>query len=149
MADGVPITAGSGTTVATDDCGMAGHAQVMKLAVATDGSAALVPADGTNGLAVDVTRLPASSSASLASVADTTTSATLLAANTARRGFAIFNDSASALFLKFGATASATSFTVRIEAGGYYEMYGAGVYTGILDGLWAIDAAGDARVTEW
>lgn len=59
MADGVPITAGTGTTIATDDCGSPGHAQIMKLAISTDGSATLIPAEATNGLDVDVTRVPA------------------------------------------------------------------------------------------
>jgi hypothetical protein len=59
MADGVAITAGSGTTILTDDTGAGGHAQVMKLAISTDGSGTLVPADTGNGLDVDVTRLPA------------------------------------------------------------------------------------------
>src|SRR5687767_7813376 len=57
MADGVDITAGSGTKVATDDCGAAGHAQIVKLAISTDGSATGIPADATNGLDVDVTRV--------------------------------------------------------------------------------------------
>lgn len=59
MADGVAITAGSGTTIATDDTGASGHAQIIKIAISTDGSATLVPADAGNGLDVDVTRLPA------------------------------------------------------------------------------------------
>lgn len=55
MADGVVLNAGSGgVTAVTDDCGAAGHAQVVKLAIATDGSATLIPADGTNGLLVNV-----------------------------------------------------------------------------------------------
>lgn len=49
MADGVPITPGSGTTIATDDCSAAGHAQVVKLAVSADGDATLLTADA-NGL---------------------------------------------------------------------------------------------------
>lgn len=57
MADGVPITAGSGTTILTDDTGAGGHAQVMKLAISTDGSGTLIPADSANGLDVDVTRV--------------------------------------------------------------------------------------------
>ncbi len=56
MADGVAITAGSGTTILTDDTGAGGHAQVVKLAISTDGSGTLIPADATNGLDVDVTR---------------------------------------------------------------------------------------------
>lgn len=57
MADGVPITAGSGTTIATDDSGASGHVQLFKLAISADGSATLIPADATNGLDVDVRRL--------------------------------------------------------------------------------------------
>lgn len=57
MADGVAITAGSGTTVATDDCGVPGHTQIVKLAISADGNAAPIPADTTNGLDVDVTRM--------------------------------------------------------------------------------------------
>jgi hypothetical protein len=51
VADGIAITAGSGTTILTDDTGAGGHAQVVKLAIATDGSGTLIPADAS-GLAV-------------------------------------------------------------------------------------------------
>jgi hypothetical protein len=51
MADNVAITAGSGTSIATDDCGAGGHAQIVKLGIATDGSATPIPADA-NGLLV-------------------------------------------------------------------------------------------------
>lgn len=57
MADGVNITAGSGTTILTDDTGATGHAQVVKLGISADGSAVLIPADATNGIDVDVTRV--------------------------------------------------------------------------------------------
>lgn len=53
MADGVQISAGSGTTILTDDTGAGGHAQVVKLGISTDGSGTLIPADGTNGLKVE------------------------------------------------------------------------------------------------
>ena len=53
MADGVPITAGSGTTIATDDCGAGGHTQIVKLAYSADGVATLVTADA-NGVLVDL-----------------------------------------------------------------------------------------------
>ena len=51
MADGVAITAGSGTTILTDDTGAGGHAQVVKLAISTDGSGTLITAD-SKGLKV-------------------------------------------------------------------------------------------------
>jgi hypothetical protein len=54
MADGVEITAGTGTEISTDDCGAAGHTQIVKLAIATDGSATLVPADATDGMLVNL-----------------------------------------------------------------------------------------------
>lgn len=58
MADNVPITAGSGTNIATDEVtGTLEHVQLVKLAISTDGSRTLVPADATNGIDVDVTRV--------------------------------------------------------------------------------------------
>jgi hypothetical protein len=53
VADNIDITPGTGKTVLTDDC-TTGHAQVVKLAIATDGSATLIPSDGTDGLLVNL-----------------------------------------------------------------------------------------------
>lgn len=54
MADNVAITAGSGTSIATDEItGTGEHAQVVKLAIATDGSRTLIPAD-SGGLLVNL-----------------------------------------------------------------------------------------------
>ena len=62
----------------------------------------------------------------------------------------MFNDSTANLFLKLGATASTTVFTVKIAAGGYWEMPvtpSGQCYGGTVDGIW--DAAnGSARLTE-
>jgi hypothetical protein len=55
MADGVAITAGSGTTILTDETA-SGHVQVVKLAIATDASATLIPADATLGMTVNPMR---------------------------------------------------------------------------------------------
>ncbi len=59
MADNVPITAGSGTTIATDDVTDAGgaHYQKVKLADGAANSTAMIGGDATNGLDVDVTRV--------------------------------------------------------------------------------------------
>jgi len=86
------------------------------------------------------------SSATLASIASSATSTTLQAANSNRIGWLIHNDSTSALKVKFGATASATSFTVEIPSGDYFEMP-TPIYTGVIDGIWD-SANGSARVTE-
>ena len=53
MADNIQITAGTGTTILTDDC-TTGHAQIVKLAISTDGSATLLPGDATDGLLVNL-----------------------------------------------------------------------------------------------
>jgi len=68
-----------------------------------------------------------------------------LSANSNRLGATVYNDSTRNLFLKLGATASTSSFTVEISSGGYYEVpYG---YTGGVDGLWDV-VNGNALVTE-
>lgn len=79
------------------------------------------------------------------SVASSASSTTLLAANANRFGATIYNDSTQVLYVKLGATASATSFTAKLAAGDYYEVpYD---YSGIIDGIWAA-ADGYARITE-
>lgn len=86
--------------------------------------------------------------ATLSNVASSASSVTVLASNSSRKGAMIFNDSTQVLYLKFGATASATSYTVQISAGAYYELPASPyMFTGILDGIWAA-ANGNARVTE-
>lgn len=86
-----------------------------------------------------------SPTATLSNVASSATNVTVLAANTARLGATVFNDSTAILYLKMGATASTTSFTVKVTAGSYYEVpFG---YSGVLDGIWDV-ATGNARVTE-
>lgn len=85
--------------------------------------------------------------ATLANVNDSASNQTLQAANANRLGWSCFNDSTSDLYVKFGATATSTSFTVKVLAAGYYEMPKP-IYTGIIDGIWTVDAVGAARVTE-
>jgi hypothetical protein len=83
--------------------------------------------------------------ATLSNVNASASSVTLLAANTARLGATIVNDSTVTLYVKFGATASTTSYTVKLLAGAYYEVpFG---YYGIIDGISA-SATGVIRITE-
>jgi hypothetical protein len=73
MADNVTLNPTTGvseaTVVAFDDCGAAGKVQIIKLAVSADGSATVLPADATNGVYVDVKRLPGTVAADITSVA--------------------------------------------------------------------------------
>jgi len=87
----------------------------------------------------------ASATGTQTSVASSATSVQLLAANTARMGTIIFNDSTQVCFVKFGTTASNTSFAYRLTSNSTLEVpYG---YTGRIDAIWA-SANGNARITE-
>lgn len=86
-------------------------------------------------------------SAVVSNIAASAESATLAALNTARRGLLVFNDSNKDMYLKYGATASASSFSVKLAAGAYWEMPHP-IYTGIVDAIWATGPTGAARVTE-
>jgi hypothetical protein len=100
---------------------------------------------GTNTIG-KVARVPATT-ATLSSVNDTASTTTLVLSNANRIGLSIFNDSSKILYVKFGATASTTSFTVRMGAQAFYEMPEP-IYTGIIDGIWSADSTGAARITE-
>jgi hypothetical protein len=85
-------------------------------------------------------------SASITQVAVSTTNAVLKASNTARKYLTVFNDAATVLCVKYGATASATSFTVKIPAGAIWEMSEV-IYTGTVDAI-LVSGTGNAYVTE-
>lgn len=96
---------------------------------------------------VTETKTRRASTATLSNINDTASSTSLLASTATRKGVMVTNDSTSDLYLKYGATASATSFTVKIAAGGYWEMPEP-IFTGALDGIWSADSTGAARITE-
>ena len=85
--------------------------------------------------------------ATLTNVASSATNVTLFAAASDTNGRAVYNDSTAVLYLKFGATASTSSYTVQIAGGAYYE-FPQPVYAGQVDGIWA-SANGNARLTSW
>jgi hypothetical protein len=102
---------------------------------------------GTNNIGdVDVVSMPSVTTDTHSNVASSASNVTLLASNASRKGAAIYNDSTAILYVKFGATASATSFKVAMAAASYYE-FPQPIYTGIVDGIWA-SANGNARITE-
>ena len=87
-----------------------------------------------------------STTATTSSVNDTASNVTILAANANRLGATVYNDSTSILYLKLGATATTTDYTVKLLPDDYYEI--PAKYAGIIDGIWSADASGAARVTE-
>jgi hypothetical protein len=88
------------------------------------------------------------STASLSSLASAATNDQLLAANTSRKGLILCNTDANAVLIKYGTTASATSFTARIPGNyGQWEMPQP-IYTGRIDAIWEADGSGSLYATE-
>lgn len=123
-------------TIATDQTALTNALKV-------DGSAVTQPVSQANPVQ--------SATATLANVAGSVTSVTLQALNAARKGLVIVNDSTSILYVKFGSTASTTSYTYFMNGsiGGVPSILElpAITYTGIVTGIW-VAATGSARMTE-
>jgi hypothetical protein len=160
VADNVTVTSGSASyTAATDDCAT-GQVPLVKLAYGADGNRTHVTADA-DGLLVNLganndvtvsgtvgTVGAGSTTATLANVAGSASSVTLQALNADRLGLIIVNDSAATLYVKFGAGASTTSYTVKLGPDETYSLPTDGWrYTGIVTGIWD-SATGSARITE-
>lgn len=84
--------------------------------------------------------------ATVTQVATSTTSATLAATNTSRKSVVIFNGATVNLLVKFGTTASSTSFTTQIIPGGTLSVPRE-TYTGAIDAILASGSASTAQVT--
>lgn len=107
-----------------------------------------IASDNTSNTNPFLTAEQKSTTSTLTNVAGSATTVSILASNANRKGAMIFNDSTATLYLKFGTTASTTSYTVQIASNGYYEFpANPGLYTGACDGIWSA-ANGSARITE-
>jgi hypothetical protein len=69
------------------------------------------------------------------------TNITMLAANPLRMRATFFKEGSNIAYLKFGATASATSYTVKLSNNGYYET--PENYTGQIDVVFSTATAGN------
>lgn len=168
MADGVAITAGAGTTIATDDAGGAGHVQINKLAISTDGSASLVPATA-DGLAV-VLRPETGSGYTIFKSTDDLDETEEEVKGTAGQvyGYTFHNVAASFRYLKFyNATAAsvtvgstATHFKIGLPpaSAGHIAIPGGLVFgtaitvactTGVADADTGAPTANDVAVSVW
>lgn len=145
MGNGVTGTGSMRVTIASDTTSNTNPFLVNQSQI--NGVATLAGAGpaGTGSQRVTLSNVAA---ATLANVAGSATTVTVLASAAARLGAAFFNESTAVLYLKFGATASVTSYTVQIAPGGYYELPGPNFYSGIIDGIWSA-ANGNVRVTSW
>jgi hypothetical protein len=112
----------------------------MPVVIASDQGA--IPISGS------ITASPGTSStSSVTSVASSASNVTMLSSNASRKNATFYNDSTQIAYLKLGATASSTSYTVQLQAGQYYELPTGQIYTGQIDAIWA-SANGNMRITE-
>lgn len=139
MGNGVTGTGSQRVTIASDNTAFPVNA-------VQSGTWTVQPGNTANTTAWLVNEAVASTS-TLTNVSSSASSVSVLSSNSGRKGALFFNDSTALLYLKFGTTASTTSFTVQIPSGGYYEMPGPKIYSGAIDGIWA-SANGTLRVTE-
>jgi len=141
----VSITAGTGTKIDTRTVG-AGVDEHRQVVVIGDPTTAANVGKVSSAGAAHVAQGPASAAATT-SVNDAAVSTTLLASNANRRGVIIHNNSTSILYVKYGATASATSYTYKVPADTTLEMADP-AYQGVIDGIWSADSTGFATITE-
>jgi hypothetical protein len=95
---------------------------------------------------VTITGSVSSATATQTSVAGSATSVVLLASNTARKGYTIFNDSTSVLFVSYAATATTSAYGVKLFPNGCVENNVN--YTGVISGIWLV-ATGAAKMVEY
>lgn len=81
-----------------------------------------------------------------ANVAGSASSVQLFASNPEATARSIYNDSSAALYVKFGTTASSSSFVVKLNAGDLFE-FPLPLYDGVVHGIWT-SATGNARTLE-
>jgi len=119
IAGQVGVQGGSGTT----------NALTQRVVLATD----VALPTGTNTIGNVTTSLTKSATATLTRPATSTTSESVLASNANRNKAIFFNESTTTGgWLKFGTTASATSYSIRMEARDTFIIEGSGLYTGIV-----------------
>lgn len=140
MADNVTVNEGSSKAIAADDISSVWHQRV-KIEHGADGSAT----DVSTASPLPVRQMGGGGGGPT-QITSSATSAQFHAATGDRRAYIVSNDSTATLYLKYGTTASATSYTVKIPPGGYWEMP-QGIWVGRIDGVWSA-ANGFAYVTE-
>lgn len=139
-------TVGTGTqrvTLASDDPAVTSLASILAKIIAA-------PATEAKQDTI-IAALAAPATGAKSNVSAATSSTSILASNSSRRGAVFYNDSTAILYLDLsGGTASSTSFSIAMAGGSYFELPDGkrGVYTGAITGIWA-SATGAVRVTEF
>ena len=115
-------------------------------ATSVTGAVGLVPSASiiVGGFATAATasvRAIGASTTTVSSANASTTNFTLLNSTPSRQGATFFKEGSNTCYLKLGATATATSYTVKLSNNGYYEL--PEDYTGRVDILFSTAVAGN------
>jgi hypothetical protein len=122
-----------------------GNTQMVGVGAAGTPDAGVLTIQGiTGGTSIPVTPAPAST-ATITSVASTTSTVVLKAANVNRKGLVLYNNSTKTCFVAFAATSTNAAFTVLMQANSLYEMQT--LYTGTVSAIWQ-NTNGAMLVTE-
>ena len=138
----VQVTPGSGATIAAEDDGTGILTQAVKMKYGADGVMTQItkntPLPTLDPLAATSTSQP---------VGALTSATQILAANTARRFYSVWNDSTSTMFVLQGGTGpvSNSNYSFQVPAGGFFET---DRWAGVVSAIWTT-ANGAARVTEY
>jgi hypothetical protein len=89
---------------------------------------------------------PIASSATLTSLASSTSTQTVLVANSNRRGFILVNESTANCYIAFAATTTTTAYTILLNANMTYQNE-AQIYIGDISCKWSA-VNGSLRITE-
>jgi hypothetical protein len=110
--------------------------------VTVQGNASGTPIPVTGSVVVDK-----SSTGTITNPTGSTSSFTVLAANSNRIGFSIYNGTNKVLYIAMAATATTSAYTLQVAIGGFYESNI--TYTGIITGIFATNPTGPIGVTEY
>jgi hypothetical protein len=111
----------------------------------TTGKATQVILDSSGNVPITGSFSPEkASSDSISRVSTSTTSATILSSNSSRKKAVVVNEAAANLYVKYGTTASATSYSYLLEPNDILEET---VFTGRIDAILA-SGTGNAQVSE-
>jgi len=139
----VGVSAITGNTTIVGTVNVTGSTVVVGTASIT-GNTSVINTVTVTGTTVNIFERVATPS--ISRVTASTASTQLLASTAGRKGAYFYNDSTASMYLKFGTTASTTSFTVLMRPNDFFELP-LPTYTGVIHGIW--DATnGAAQVTE-
>lgn len=110
-------------------------------------SSALPAGAATEATLSELNQKLSSDTATVTAVAGSTSAVTVLAANASRKGFLLYNNTNRDALIKYGTSASTTSFTFIIAPGGN-DQNRLTNYRGIITAIWGAGVSGDLLVTE-